>query len=52
MVALEINAEYQPGAVALEIDEIEGGMRAGRTPPSLDAPGCRQPCLLTFGINF
>jgi len=31
----EINPEYQPGLVALEIDEIRGCRRSGRPAPCL-----------------
>src|SRR5260370_42628287 len=39
----EINPEYQPGLVALEIDEIQGCRRSGRPAPCLNAPGDRKP---------
>src|SRR5579883_1665232 len=41
--SLKTDAEHQPGLVALEIDEIDRCRRGGRPPPSLDAPGRRQP---------
>src|SRR5712671_7409776 len=41
-LGLEIDAEYQSRLVALEINEIEGGTKSGRSPPNLCAPGGRQ----------
>src|SRR3981189_3125190 len=51
-LGLEIDAEYQSRLVALEINEIEGGTKSGRSPPNLCAPGGRQPraiCQLKIG---
>src|SRR6266850_994391 len=41
--SLEIDPKYQPRLVALEIDEIEGCVRSGWSPPHLSAPGRGQP---------
>src|SRR5439155_19808354 len=42
-LGLEIDAEYQSRLVALEINEIEGGAKSGRSPPNLSTPGGGQP---------
>jgi hypothetical protein len=39
----EVDPEYQPGLVPLEIDKIEGCRRSGGPPPCLNAPRDRQP---------
>ena len=39
----EVDPEDQPGLVALEINEIQGGGGSGKPPPNLRAPGERKP---------
>src|SRR5205823_4051051 len=40
---LKTDTKDQPSLVTLEIDEIEGHIRSGWTPPRLNAPACGQP---------
>src|SRR5260370_19161115 len=42
-LSLEINTEHESRLMAFEINEIERRTRSSHTPPSLNAPGSRQP---------